>query len=304
MPNKSYEVMDLKALRCFWVMAKHLSLTRAGIELGISDAAVSQRIKALEHYLGTKLYESRGGHVRLTPAGEGTAAMATELFDQLDGFQQSIADVESISSIRLSAPNTVLRHLLPNYIEKFFSEWPLAPLLLKNRISKETLDLVKSNEVDLGIIPDCELPPEIEFHPMVTSEGYLIIPRDHALAQHGDHAVQQLLKQEVLSQYRLIVPESSTHDRDRLDAFLSAYDLSCNIAIEVGTIETAKHYVARGLGIAVVSGICLTESDKNNLVAIPIPAQYEAATTYGVILRRKKYRPAALRGLLSILQID
>ena len=34
MPNKSYEVMDLKALRCFWAMASHHSLTQAGIELG------------------------------------------------------------------------------------------------------------------------------------------------------------------------------------------------------------------------------------------------------------------------------
>ncbi len=35
------DTMDLKSLRCFLEMAKHLNLTRAGIELGISDAAVS-----------------------------------------------------------------------------------------------------------------------------------------------------------------------------------------------------------------------------------------------------------------------
>jgi DNA-binding transcriptional LysR family regulator len=302
MPDKSYDVMDLKALRCFWVMAKHLSLTRAGIELGITDAAVSQRIKALEHYLGTKLYESRGGHVHLTQAGEGTAAMALELFDQLDDFEQSISDVEAISSISLSAPDTVLRHLLPDYLDKFFSEWPLAPLLLKSRRSKETLDLVKSNEVDLGIISRRELPPEIEFHPMVTNEGYLIVPRGHALARHDTDAVFLLLKQKVLSQYRLILPESRAYDRDRLDEFLKVHHLSCDFALEVGSIETAKHYVARGLGIAVVSGICLTESDTKELKAIPIPPEYDAATTYGVLLRRNKHRSAALRGLLSILQ--
>jgi len=302
LPKNSYDVMDLKALRCFWVMAKHLSLTRAGIELGISDAAVSQRIKALEHYLGTKLYESRGGHVHLTPAGEGTAAMALELFDQLDDFEHSIADVEAISSISLSAPDTVLRHLLPDYLDKFFSEWPLAPLLLKSRTSRETLDLVKRNEVDLGIIPSREMPHDIEFHPITTSEGYLIVPHGHPLAQPGCDAVLLLLKQKVLSQYRLIMPESSTHDGDRLDAFLNAHHLTCDFALEVGTIETAKHYVARGFGIAVVSGICLTESDTKALKAIPIPPEYEAATTYGVILRRNKHRSAALRGLLSLLR--
>ncbi len=58
MANDLYDVMDLKALRCFWAMARHRSLTRAGIELGISEAAVSQRIKSLEAHLGTKLYEA------------------------------------------------------------------------------------------------------------------------------------------------------------------------------------------------------------------------------------------------------
>ena len=304
MPAKNYDLMDLKALRCFWVMAKHLSLTQAGIELGVSDSAVSQRIKALEGFLGTKLYESRGGHVHLTPAGEGTAAMAVDLFDQLDDFQRGIADLEAVSSISLSASNTLLRHLLPDYIEKFLAEWPLAPLLLKSRASSETLDLIRRNEVDLGIIPRRELPPEIYFSPLLTSEGYLIVPLRHVLAGQGVDAVRQLIEQGELSQHRLILPERSTHDRERLDAFFKKNSLTCHLTMEVGTIETVKYYVARGFGISVVSGICLSESDIDDVVAIPIPAEYKAATTYGVITRRNKYRSTALRGLLSILGVD
>ena len=71
---------------CFDTMAKHGSLTQASIELGISDAAVSQRIKALEKYLGTKLYEARGGKVRLTEAGQRTMVLATRIFDDLAEF--------------------------------------------------------------------------------------------------------------------------------------------------------------------------------------------------------------------------
>ena len=41
MSKETYDPMDLKSLRCFEVMAKHGSLTRASIELGISGAAVS-----------------------------------------------------------------------------------------------------------------------------------------------------------------------------------------------------------------------------------------------------------------------
>ena len=71
MPDKDpYDVLDLKQLRCFYAVAKHTSFTRAGVELGISESAVSQRVKALEAFLNVKLYEARGGSVRLTPAGE------------------------------------------------------------------------------------------------------------------------------------------------------------------------------------------------------------------------------------------
>ena len=85
MPREPLDVMDLKSLRCFATMAKHMSLTQASIELGIADAAVSQRIKKLERYLGVKLYEARGGRVRLTEAGHRTNDHAMRLFDELEG---------------------------------------------------------------------------------------------------------------------------------------------------------------------------------------------------------------------------
>ncbi len=52
MTRDAYDVMDLKALRCFWATAQRGSLTQAGVDLGISEAAVSQRLKALERHLG------------------------------------------------------------------------------------------------------------------------------------------------------------------------------------------------------------------------------------------------------------
>jgi molybdenum-dependent DNA-binding transcriptional regulator ModE len=57
----AYDVMDLKALRCLWAVARLGSLTKAGIELGVSESAISQRLKALESHVGSKLYETPGG---------------------------------------------------------------------------------------------------------------------------------------------------------------------------------------------------------------------------------------------------
>lgn len=57
--EEAYRLMDLKALRCFWALGKRGSLIGAGI----SEPAVSKRVRTLESYLGTKLYESLSPHL-------------------------------------------------------------------------------------------------------------------------------------------------------------------------------------------------------------------------------------------------
>ena len=133
MANDAYEVMDLKALRCFWAMAKHGSLTQAGIELGISEAAVSQRVKALERYLGTKLYEARGGRVRLTPVGERTMEKAISIFEELEDFERTVASGEESVDITLCTHDAALRYLIPRAVTRFSQEHPLVRLRLLAR---------------------------------------------------------------------------------------------------------------------------------------------------------------------------
>ena len=48
--------LPLNALRAFEASARHLSFTRAGLELRVSQAAVSQQVKILESNLRVRLF--------------------------------------------------------------------------------------------------------------------------------------------------------------------------------------------------------------------------------------------------------
>ena len=74
--------IDLKSLRCFWSMVKHGNLAEAGLEVGVSETTACQYVQILEHRLDTKLYETRGGQIELTQAGERTVQKTMELFDE------------------------------------------------------------------------------------------------------------------------------------------------------------------------------------------------------------------------------
>jgi Transcriptional regulator len=112
MKRDPYDVLDLKALRCFFFVAKHASVTRAATELGIAGPAVTQRVQQLEQDLGVKLYESRGGRVRLTPAGEHALSFASSLFDEIEHFERSLKQSEESGEIVVSAHDAILGYLL------------------------------------------------------------------------------------------------------------------------------------------------------------------------------------------------
>jgi LysR family glycine cleavage system transcriptional activator len=60
----------LSALRAFEAAARHLSLTKAALELHVTAGALSHQIRSLEDLLGVKLFERRVRAIALTPAGK------------------------------------------------------------------------------------------------------------------------------------------------------------------------------------------------------------------------------------------
>ena len=163
-----YEVLDLKALRCFFFVAKTGSVTRAALELGIAGPAVTQRVQQLEKDLSVKLYETRGGRVKLTAAGEKTRAFAVTVFAEIDEFERSLAQTEESAEIVITAHDSYLGYLLPAGLETFKRQHPLARIRLLARRIDEILRLLKDNEADVGILPHQELPKELFFRPIVT----------------------------------------------------------------------------------------------------------------------------------------
>jgi len=59
----------LSALRAFEAVARQLSFSKAAAELHVTPGAISQRIRALEELLGTKLFERTRRSVSLSDAG-------------------------------------------------------------------------------------------------------------------------------------------------------------------------------------------------------------------------------------------
>ncbi len=72
--------LPLNALRAFEASARHCSFTRAGMELFVSQTAVSHHVKSLEDLLGVKLFRRLPRGLALTDEGAALAPVLTDAF--------------------------------------------------------------------------------------------------------------------------------------------------------------------------------------------------------------------------------
>jgi LysR family transcriptional regulator of beta-lactamase len=75
--------LPLNALRAFEASARHLSFTRAGIELRVSQAAVSHQVSGLEERLGIALFRRLPRGLALTDEGAALVPVLSEAFDRV-----------------------------------------------------------------------------------------------------------------------------------------------------------------------------------------------------------------------------
>lgn len=101
----------LPAIRAFEAAARHGSFTRAGEELGMTQAAVSYQIKLLEDRVGLPLFQRKARGVALTADG---ARLAERTGEALEILRQAFAEArhEGDETLVISALATFAAHLL------------------------------------------------------------------------------------------------------------------------------------------------------------------------------------------------
>jgi LysR family glycine cleavage system transcriptional activator len=89
------KIPSSNTLLCFDAAARHRSLTRAAVELSLTQSAVSRQILALEEYLGTALFKRTRHGMELTPVG---ADYATRVAQRLGAMEQDTLDIMGASA--------------------------------------------------------------------------------------------------------------------------------------------------------------------------------------------------------------
>ncbi|WP_159946011.1 LysR family transcriptional regulator [Rhizobium sp. 18065] len=122
--------LPLNALRAFEASARHLSFTRAAIELCVTQAAVSQQVKQLEDRLGVALFKRLPRGLMITEEGEALLPVLRESFDRIAGTLDRFDDGHLSEVVKVGAVGTfAVGWLLPRMAD-FARRCPFVELRL------------------------------------------------------------------------------------------------------------------------------------------------------------------------------
>jgi LysR family glycine cleavage system transcriptional activator len=139
--------IPLAAIRVFDAAARLRSFTRAAEALGMTQAAVSWQVKALEGRLGQALFVRRPREVALTAAGERLARASSEAMGLLRAALADITETdEGVLSIT-TLPSLAMHWLGPR-LASFQLAWPEFAVRLE--ISTRIADLAHES-LDVGV---------------------------------------------------------------------------------------------------------------------------------------------------------
>lgn len=141
---------ELESLRVFLAVAEQQSFAGAARQLGMSPAAVTRAVAALEARLGVQLLLRTTRQVSLTSAGAVYAARVAPLVEAIGNAATETIEAHGITAglIRVSAPMSLGLKMLPAVLSQFATLYPQTRIALT--LSDRFIDIVE-DDYDLAI---------------------------------------------------------------------------------------------------------------------------------------------------------
>lgn len=295
-PQYSYKKNRLKQLRAFQEVVRTGSVTQAAEALELSQPSVTLQLQALERELGVMLFERRGTSMKMTPQGEVLYQIAQPLVEGIDKLDESFAaafgHIDS-GQVTIGAGESTILYIMPEAVRRFTAAYPNIRLKIQNVTGRDGLRMLRADEIDFAIGSMIEVMDDITYEPVVTYDPILITPLEHPLADRTEVTLADI------SPHGLILPPRHLSTWRIVDYAFKQQGLEYKVTLEAGGWEVIKKYVELGMGISIVTDICLTGQEK--VVRIPL-GNYFPRRSYGIVQRKGKYISPQAQRFIEITQ--
>ncbi|MCT8267729.1 MULTISPECIES: LysR family transcriptional regulator [Afifella] len=240
---------NVRQIRAFLAVAKHLRFTRAAEDLNISQPALTVQINQLEEVLSIKLFDRNKRQVSLTPAGRNLLPMFERIVTDLEDVVIASTDLAYArrGAVRVAALPSVSASLLPKALVSFRRTHPNISVRIRDVVADDIINMVKAEQVDFGIGIRLTPDRDIKVENFITDHICAFFRRGHPIED-----APPVLTIKDCAPYPLILTSRTSSVRVLFERALAREGVEVHIAGDVNYMSTALGMVRAGYGIGIL----------------------------------------------------
>ncbi|NKS03950.1 LysR family transcriptional regulator [Rhodococcus hoagii] len=177
----SNRVPELAALDVLVAVGRLGSMGAAGREHGLSQQAVSARVRSAERQLGLRVFDRGAGGVQPTAEGALILEWASAILDSAEEMASGVAALrgERDANLTVAASMTIAEYLVPGWTVAMRRKYPNVVTSVRLLNSTDVAAQVRAGEADLGFVEGPTAPDGLRAVEVAHDELVVIVPPDH-----------------------------------------------------------------------------------------------------------------------------
>ncbi len=255
----------LHQLVVFLKVTKTKSITKAAVDLHLTQPAVSIQLRNFQDQFEIPLTEIVGRKLFVTDFGNEIALAAERIIEEVNliDFKTSAYKGMLSGRLRVSVVSTG-KYVMPYFLSEFINANKGIELEMDVTNKSIVVESLIQNKVDFALVSILPKGLNLEHRVLMENKLFLVGNKDHT--KNENQTVEQLF-----TETPLIFREDGSVTRTIMENFLKTIGVEPNLKLQLTSNEAVKQAVIAGLGISIMPLIGLkNELENGTLHIIPI----------------------------------
>ncbi|MBK8492888.1 MAG: LysR family transcriptional regulator [Saprospirales bacterium] len=278
----------LHQLQVFLKVTQTQSITKAAVELNLTQPAVSIQLKNFQDQFDIPLTEVIGRQLYVTDFGKEIAEAAENILNEVNAINYKTMAFKGYVTgrLKISVVSTG-KYVMPYFLSDFLKLNQGVELQLDVTNKSRVLESLEKNEVDFSLVSILPEQLQVDNLELMQNKLYLVSNTERQFEKkHYD--------KKILEELPLIYREPGSGTRSLMEKFIRENNLAVEKKIELTSNEAVKQAVIAGLGSSIMPLIGIKNELKNgDLQIIPVKG-FPVESKWNLIWQKsKKFSPAA-----------
>jgi len=278
----------LHQLQVFLKITQNKSITKAAIELHLTQPAVSIQLRNFQDQFDVPLTEVIGRKLYVTDFGKEIAIAAEKILNEVHAinFKTMAFKGQLTGRLKISVVSTG-KYVIPYFLSDFLKQNQGVELLLDVTNKTKVLKNLEKNEVDFSLVSVIPETLQIEKIELMPNTLYLVANIDQQIG----NGIQD---KKIIENLPIIYREQGSGTRYIMEKFIEHNQLTVSKKMVLTSNEAVKQAVLAGLGCSIMPIIGIkNELNNGSLQIIPVKGLPIQSNWNLIWLKGKKFSPVA-----------